>query len=99
MKYLSPLSRRSFMKMFAAGAGAAALAPLSRLARAQETITNTSNRLLVVFAQGGLRSADFCDAYNESTEGVDTHYNFSDCIDVNGDGSWMLGYINDLAAG
>ena len=87
MKYLSPLSRRSFMKMFAAGAGAAALAPLSRLARAQETITNTSNRLLVVFAQGGLRSADFCDAYDsreESGENVETHYSFSDCIDVVG---------------
>jgi hypothetical protein len=92
MKYLSPLSRRSFMKMMAAGAGAAALAPLSRLAQAQEIATNTPNRLLVVFAQGGLRSADFCDAYNEdeTNEQVDTHYSFSDCIDVVGDGSWML---------
>jgi hypothetical protein len=79
--------------MMAAGAGAAALAPLSRLAQAQETATNTSNRLLVVFAQGGLRSADFCDAYDsreESGENVETHYSFSDCVDVVGDGSWML---------
>ena len=90
MPHLSPLNRRSFLKMIAAGAGATALAPLTRFAPAYASTSNTRNRLLVIFAQGGLRSADFCDAYDSSTEEVDTHYNFSNCIDVLGDGSWML---------
>jgi len=89
MTFSSPLNRRSFLKMMAAGAGATALAPLSRIAQAA-TSSNTSQRLLVVFANGGLRSADFCDAYEHQSDVIETHYDYGDCIDVLSDESWML---------
>jgi uncharacterized protein (DUF1501 family) len=89
MNFVSPLNRRSFLKMFAAGTGAAALAPLSRLAQAA-TANNTSQRLLVVYANGGLRSVDFCDAYENNTGVMETAYNTNNAHDVLGDGSWLL---------
>jgi hypothetical protein len=58
------LSRRELLRLSALGAGALALGPLARVAHAGVS----DQKLVVIFANGGVRSTDFCDAYLVSAD-------------------------------
>ena len=78
-------TRRHILGLMAAGAGATILNPLKAVAACGAA---TDQHLVVVFANGGIRSLDVFDAYDNSTGAVDAQYVFADLLPVVGD--WRL---------
>ncbi len=84
------MTRRGLLGLLGAGAGAMALRPFGALA-SETRSADANNRLVVVFANGGIRSLDAFDgyeSYSSDSMSVDIDWDYDDGIELSS--TWRL---------